>query len=66
MSSSSTGTYTSVYTDFEPGRPVAPPSPDYVPGPEHPPSPDYVSGPEYPPLPVENEYLVMPILIPKM
>ncbi|GJR42540.1 hypothetical protein Tco_1310643, partial [Tanacetum coccineum] len=23
-------------------QPVAPPSPDYVPGPEHPPSPDYV------------------------
>nr|GEV26613.1 hypothetical protein [Tanacetum cinerariifolium] len=22
-------------------QPVAPPSPDYVPGPEHPPSPDY-------------------------
>ncbi|GJS30025.1 hypothetical protein Tco_0490645 [Tanacetum coccineum] len=30
----------------------APPSPDYMHGPEHPPSPDYVSGPEYP------EYLV--------
>ncbi|GKF80452.1 hypothetical protein Tco_0239054, partial [Tanacetum coccineum] len=30
----------------------APPSPDYVPGPEHLPSPDYVPGPEYP------EYLV--------
>ncbi|GJX23319.1 hypothetical protein Tco_0227764 [Tanacetum coccineum] len=30
----------------------APPSPDYVPGPEHPPSPDYVPGLEYP------EYLV--------
>ncbi|GKA53945.1 hypothetical protein Tco_0752894 [Tanacetum coccineum] len=29
-----------------------PPSPDYVPGPEHPSSPDYVPGPEYP------EYLV--------
>ncbi|GJU36739.1 hypothetical protein Tco_1185093 [Tanacetum coccineum] len=29
-----------------------PPSPNYVPGPEHPPSPDYVPGPEYP------EYLV--------
>nr|GFD37956.1 hypothetical protein [Tanacetum cinerariifolium] len=24
-----------------PIQPVAPPSPDYVPGPEHPPSPDY-------------------------
>ncbi|GJW49235.1 hypothetical protein Tco_0090586 [Tanacetum coccineum] len=29
----------------------APPSPDYVPGPEHPPSPDYVPGPEHLPLP---------------
>ncbi|GJU69943.1 hypothetical protein Tco_1256202 [Tanacetum coccineum] len=33
-------------------HPVAPPSPDYVPGPEHPPSPVYVPEPEYP------EYLV--------
>ncbi|GKG49105.1 hypothetical protein Tco_0515557, partial [Tanacetum coccineum] len=35
--------------------PVDPPSPDYVPGPEHPPSPieiPYVPEPEYP------EYLV--------
>ncbi|GJY80809.1 hypothetical protein Tco_0493560 [Tanacetum coccineum] len=39
--SSSTVTYTSVYTDSEPGRPVAPSSPDYVPGPKQPPSPDY-------------------------
>ncbi|GKD03435.1 hypothetical protein Tco_1178409 [Tanacetum coccineum] len=68
MSSSSTVTYTSVYTDSEPGRvfwgadeelsdggPEHPPSPDYVPGPEHPPSPvevPYVPEPEYP------EYLV--------
>ncbi|GKC72546.1 hypothetical protein Tco_1118429 [Tanacetum coccineum] len=80
-SASSEVTYTSVYTDSEPGRvfwgadeelsdggsprvivylyvglpmqPVAPPSPDYVPGPEHPPSPDYVPGPEHPPSPVE-------------
>ncbi|GJY66666.1 reverse transcriptase domain-containing protein [Tanacetum coccineum] len=82
-SASSAVTYTSVYTDSEPGRvfwgadeeisdgdvprvivygydglpmqPVAPPSPDYVPGPEHPPSPieiPYVPEPEYP------EYLV--------
>ncbi|GKB04478.1 reverse transcriptase domain-containing protein [Tanacetum coccineum] len=82
-STSSVVTYTSVYTDSEPGRvfwgadeelsdegsprvivyrydglpmqPVAPPSPDYVPGPEHPPSPVevlYVPEPEYP------EYLV--------
>ncbi|GKG10150.1 hypothetical protein Tco_0338896, partial [Tanacetum coccineum] len=64
---SSAVTYTSIYTNFEPGRvfwgadedlsdggsprviiygydglpmqPVAPPSPDYVPDPEHPPSP---------------------------
>ncbi|GJS53551.1 hypothetical protein Tco_0626913 [Tanacetum coccineum] len=71
-SASSAVTYTSVYTDSEPGRvfwgadeeipdggvprvivygydglpmqPVDPPSPDYVPGPEHPSSPDYVPG----------------------
>ncbi|GKB69147.1 transposase, MuDR, MULE transposase domain protein, partial [Tanacetum coccineum] len=83
MSSASTDTYTSVYTDSEPGRvfwgadedlsdggsprvivygydglpmqPVAPPSLDYVPGPEHPLSPDYVSGPEHPPSPVEED-----------
>ncbi|GJW45769.1 hypothetical protein Tco_0077415 [Tanacetum coccineum] len=51
--SSSTVTYTSIYSDSEPWRfQWAPPSPDYVPGPEHPPSPDYVPGLEYP------EYLV--------
>ncbi|GKE41767.1 hypothetical protein Tco_1469051 [Tanacetum coccineum] len=33
--------------DYVP-RPEHPPSPDYMPGPEHPPSPDYVPGPEYP------------------
>ncbi|GJY13089.1 hypothetical protein Tco_0382398 [Tanacetum coccineum] len=86
--SSSTVTYTSVYTNFEPWRfyggfdeepadagsprvivygydglpmhPVAPPSPDYVPGLEHPPSPNYVPGPEHPPFLVyvpEPEYL---------
>nr|GFA18225.1 hypothetical protein [Tanacetum cinerariifolium] len=38
-------------------QPVAPPSPDYVPGPEHPPSPDYVPGPEHPPSPVEIPYI---------
>ncbi|GJY57982.1 retrovirus-related pol polyprotein from transposon TNT 1-94 [Tanacetum coccineum] len=81
MSSSSTVTYTSVYTDSETGRvfwgadeelsdggsprfivygydrlpmqPVAPPSPDYVPGPEYPLSPDYVSHPKHPHSPVE-------------
>ncbi|GJY59369.1 hypothetical protein Tco_0459261 [Tanacetum coccineum] len=87
-SASSAVTYTSVYTDSEPGRvfwgadeeisdggsprvivygydglpmqPVAPPSPDYVPGPEHPPSPDYVPGPEHPPSPVEIPYIPEP------
>nr|GEV91525.1 hypothetical protein [Tanacetum cinerariifolium] len=38
-SASSAVTYTSVYTNFEPGRPVAPPSPDYIPGPEEPQTP---------------------------
>ncbi|GKF19250.1 hypothetical protein Tco_0067888, partial [Tanacetum coccineum] len=68
MSSSSTVTYTSVYTDSRPGRvfwgadeelsdggPEHPPSPDYMPGPEHPPSlveVPYAPEPEYP------EYLV--------
>ncbi|GJY53733.1 hypothetical protein Tco_0445397 [Tanacetum coccineum] len=51
-SASSAVTYTSVYTDSEPGRafwgaddeePVAPPSPDYIPGPEDPQTPP-VSG----------------------
>ncbi|GJW22288.1 hypothetical protein Tco_0032910 [Tanacetum coccineum] len=82
MSSASTVTYTSVYTDSEPGRvfwgaaeelfnggsprvivygydglpmkPVASPSQDYVPGPEHPPSPDNILGPEHPPSPAED------------
>nr|GEY78502.1 histidine--tRNA ligase, cytoplasmic [Tanacetum cinerariifolium] len=40
--------------------PVAPPSPDYVPGPEHPPSPDYVPSPEHPPLPIEIPYVPEP------
>nr|GEY98635.1 hypothetical protein [Tanacetum cinerariifolium] len=39
---------------------VAPPSPDYVPGPEHPPSPDYVPGPKHPPSPVEIPYVPEP------
>ncbi|GKF27322.1 hypothetical protein Tco_0083216, partial [Tanacetum coccineum] len=68
MSSLSTVTYTSVYTDSEPGRvfwgadeelfdggPEHPPSLDYMPSPEHSPSPvkvSYVPEPEYP------EYLV--------
>ncbi|GJV77192.1 hypothetical protein Tco_1508776 [Tanacetum coccineum] len=40
--------------DGLPMQPVAPPSLDYVPGPEHPPSPDYVPGPEHPPSPVKR------------
>ncbi|GKF65523.1 hypothetical protein Tco_0192040, partial [Tanacetum coccineum] len=38
-SASSAVTYTSVYTDSEPGKPVAPPSPDYIPGPKDPQTP---------------------------
>nr|GFA94230.1 hypothetical protein [Tanacetum cinerariifolium] len=41
-------------------QPVAPPSPDYVPGPEHPSSPNYVPGPEHPPLPIEIPYVPEP------
>ncbi|GJU46370.1 hypothetical protein Tco_1203636, partial [Tanacetum coccineum] len=39
---------------------VAPPSSDYVPGPEHPPSLDYVPGPKHPPSPVEVPYVPEP------
>ncbi|GJR01991.1 hypothetical protein Tco_0524975, partial [Tanacetum coccineum] len=46
--------------DGLPMQPVALPSPDYVPGPEHPPSPDYVPGPEFPPSPVEVPYVPEP------
>nr|GFA68316.1 hypothetical protein [Tanacetum cinerariifolium] len=36
----------------------APPSPEYIPGPEAPPSPDYISGPKYPEyLPLANDVL---------
>ncbi|GJR85980.1 hypothetical protein Tco_0209991 [Tanacetum coccineum] len=38
-SASSAVTYTSVYTNSEPGRPVAPLSPYYIPGPEEPQTP---------------------------
>nr|GEX13481.1 hypothetical protein [Tanacetum cinerariifolium] len=41
-------------------QPVAPPSPDYVPGPEHPPSPDYVPDPEHPPSPAKIPYVLEP------
>ncbi|GKF73785.1 hypothetical protein Tco_0220117, partial [Tanacetum coccineum] len=43
--------------DGLPMQPVAPPSSDYVLGPEHPPSPDYVPGPEHPPSPDEVPYV---------
>ncbi|GKF72844.1 hypothetical protein Tco_0208958, partial [Tanacetum coccineum] len=43
-----------------PMQPVAPPSPDYVPGPKHPLSPDYVPGLEHPPSPVEVPYVPDP------
>nr|GFD04306.1 hypothetical protein [Tanacetum cinerariifolium] len=46
--------------DGLPMQPIAPPSPDYVPGPEHPPSPDYVPGPEHPPSPIEIPYVPEP------
>ncbi|GJX29195.1 hypothetical protein Tco_0237274 [Tanacetum coccineum] len=46
--------------DGLPMQPVAPPSLDYVSGPEHPPSPDYVPGPEHPPSPVEVSYVPEP------
>ncbi|GKC69423.1 hypothetical protein Tco_1115306, partial [Tanacetum coccineum] len=38
-SASSADTYTSIYTDSEPGRPVAPPSLDYIPDSEEPQTP---------------------------
>nr|GEV37448.1 hypothetical protein [Tanacetum cinerariifolium] len=41
-------------------QPVALPSPNYVPGPEHPPSPDYVPDPEHPPSPIEIPYVPEP------
>nr|GEV44099.1 hypothetical protein [Tanacetum cinerariifolium] len=56
-SASSAVTYTSVYTKSKPGRPVAQPSSDYVPGPEHPSSPDFVPSPELPPSPVYVSYV---------
>nr|GEV98328.1 reverse transcriptase domain-containing protein [Tanacetum cinerariifolium] len=41
-------------------QPGAPPSPDYVPGPEHPLSPDYVPGLEHPPSPVKIHHVPEP------
>nr|GEV17495.1 putative reverse transcriptase domain-containing protein [Tanacetum cinerariifolium] len=46
--------------DGLPMQPVAPPSPDYVPRPEHPPSPDYVPDPEHPPSPAEIPHVPEP------
>nr|GFC43285.1 hypothetical protein [Tanacetum cinerariifolium] len=46
--------------DGLPIQPVAPPSLDYVPGPEHLSSPDYVPGPKHPPLPIEIPYVPEP------
>ncbi|GJT55880.1 hypothetical protein Tco_0990934 [Tanacetum coccineum] len=58
MSSASTVTYTSVYTDSEPGRVFWGADEELSDGgPEHPPSPDYVPGPEHPPSPVEDHLL---------
>ncbi|GKB10095.1 hypothetical protein Tco_0844018, partial [Tanacetum coccineum] len=67
---SSAVTYTSVYTNSEPGRPVAPPSPDYIPGPEEPQTPlvphdederepmfIQPHDPEYVPKPMYPEYI---------
>ncbi|GKB41378.1 hypothetical protein Tco_0886320 [Tanacetum coccineum] len=78
-SASSTVTYTSVYIDSEPGRvfwgandeePVAPPSPDYIPGPEDPQTPPVpqdederepmfiqAHDPDYVPEPIYPEYI---------
>ncbi|GKE72964.1 hypothetical protein Tco_1535005 [Tanacetum coccineum] len=72
-------TYTSVYTESEHGRafrgaddeePVAPPSPDYIPGPEDPPTPPVpqdederepmfvqAQDPDYVPEPIYPEYI---------
>nr|GEV91108.1 reverse transcriptase domain-containing protein [Tanacetum cinerariifolium] len=46
--------------DGLPIQPIALPSPDYVPRPEHSPSPDYVPGPEHPPSPIEIPYVPEP------
>ncbi|GJS60732.1 hypothetical protein Tco_0655516 [Tanacetum coccineum] len=57
MSSSSTITYTSVYTDSELGRVFWGADEELSDGgPEYPPSPDYVPDPEYPPSHVEVPY----------
>ncbi|GJQ99091.1 putative reverse transcriptase domain-containing protein [Tanacetum coccineum] len=61
MSSASIVTYTSVYTDSEPGRVFWGANEELSDGgPEHPPSPDYVLGPEHPPLHAEVPYVPEP------
>ncbi|GJT86350.1 hypothetical protein Tco_1068067 [Tanacetum coccineum] len=60
-SASSAVTYTSVYTDSEPGRVFWGADEEISDGgPEHPPSPDYVSGPKHPPSPVYLPYIPEP------
>nr|GFC06044.1 hypothetical protein [Tanacetum cinerariifolium] len=44
----------------------APPSPDYIPGPEAPPSPDYIPGPEYPDEEEEDEHLALTVPAPAL
>ncbi|GJR00741.1 hypothetical protein Tco_0523725 [Tanacetum coccineum] len=69
-SASSAVTYTSVYTNSEPGRSVAPPSPDYIPGPKEPQTPPVLQDederepmfiqlhdPDYVPEPIYLEYI---------
>ncbi|GKE14773.1 hypothetical protein Tco_1422350 [Tanacetum coccineum] len=61
MSSSSTVTYTSVYTDSELGRVFWGADEElFDGGPEHPPSLDYMPGPEHSPSPVEVPYVLEP------
>ncbi|GKC53822.1 hypothetical protein Tco_1076567 [Tanacetum coccineum] len=69
-SASSAVTYTFVYTDSKLGRPVAPPSPDYIPGPKDPQTPPVPQDedereamfiqpydPDYVPDPIYPEYI---------
>ncbi|GJS64904.1 hypothetical protein Tco_0679468 [Tanacetum coccineum] len=69
-SASSAVIYTYVYTDSEPRRPVAPPSSDYIPGPEEPQTPPLLQDederkpifiqphdPNYVPEPMYPEYI---------
>ncbi|GJT66529.1 hypothetical protein Tco_1018009 [Tanacetum coccineum] len=64
-SASSAVTYTSIYTDSEPGRPIAPPSPDYIPDSEEPQTPPVPQDEdEYKPMfiqPLDPDYVPEPI-----